>query len=158
VNAEISGNSAERFANVLEEMSKSRMISFSDNGTFSAKTLPMRFTTNKQLLKNCFELASFAGDKSDLAILASGKDANNVTVDTNTIKTTAFRVERAAHNKMLDVEESSEELNMKAKRPKKPVITGLGTRIKAYKQRCHAAIGVTCKSNPTRLEFWSYKI
>jgi hypothetical protein len=71
VNAEITGNSAERFANVLEEMSKSRMISFSDNDTFSAKTLPMRFTTNKQLLKNCFELASFAGDKSDLAILAS---------------------------------------------------------------------------------------
>ena len=42
---------------------------------------------------------------------------------------------------MLEFEGSSEEMNNRASRSKKPLVTGLGTRIKRYEQDCWKASG-----------------
>ncbi len=101
------------------------MLSISNNMRV-VNSVPMRFSRNQQLLLNCIEHAALAADKKDLALLASSKNSG----DKKLIKDTALRVEKATHNKMLEFEGSSEEMNNRASRSKKPLVTGLGTRIK----------------------------
>ena len=104
------------------------MLSISNNMRV-VNSVPMRFSRNQQLLlTNCIELAALAADKKDLELLASCKNSG----DKKLIKDTALRVEKATHNKMLEFEGSSEEMNNRASRSKKPLVTGLGTRIKTY--------------------------
>eukprot|EP00956_Cyclotella_meneghiniana_P021124 scaffold38020_cov52-Cyclotella_meneghiniana.AAC.1 len=143
VNAETNGNAGEFLGAVLVEMSSQGMLSLSDDNKLITKGIPMRYSRNKQLLRNCIELAAFAGDPGDISLLinAAKNDADKVN-----IKTTAERIATAAHNKMLEFENSSAEVNKLEKRPKQPLITALGTRIKVYKKRCWTAQGKNGKA------------
>ena len=143
VNAETNGNAGEFLGAVLVEMSSQGMLSLSDDNKLITKSIPMRYNRNKQLLRNCIELAAFAGDPGDISLLinAARNDADKVN-----IKTTAVRIATAAHNKMLEFENSSAEVNKLEKRPKQPLITALGTRIKEYKKRCWTAQGKNGKA------------
>jgi hypothetical protein len=148
-NAEVKGNSGERFGQVLKEMAAVGSLSFSDN-KFRATSIPMRFNANKSFLHNCIELAGIAADKHDLRMLASKKDNNNQPINETAIQTIAMRIERATQNKMLEFEGSSEQINKKEKKPKTAFVTGLGTRIRRYKKRCWEAGGQQGKPYKTR--------
>jgi hypothetical protein len=66
-------------------------------------------------------------------MLASKKDNNDQPIDEATIQTIAMRIERATHNKILGFEGSSEQINKKERKPETTFVTGLGTRIRHYK-------------------------
>jgi hypothetical protein len=120
-------------------MSLANMLSFSSN-KFQAKSVPMRYSRNQQLLKNCLELAAMAADPNDLSLLVSSGDKMAV-------KTASDRIERSTHSKMLLFEDSSEEANRGKKgKAKLPTVIALGSRIKEYKQRCHKATGAIGKA------------
>ncbi|KAL3791693.1 hypothetical protein HJC23_003950 [Cyclotella cryptica] len=142
VNAETTGNAGEFLGAVLEEMSSQGMLLLS-NDKLITKSMPMRYSRNKQLLRNCIELAAFAGDPGDISLLVN---ATRNYADKVKIKTTAVKNATAAHNKMLEFENSSAEVNKSEKRPKQPLILALGTRIKEYKKRCWTAQGQNGKA------------
>ena len=99
---------------------------------------PARWKRNRALLFYCFELVAFAGNKEDIKILAKGGEAG---ADRGVVKAAAFRLENAAHGKMLEFEDSSLELNAQQKQPKKATVIALGKRVLEYKGKIWVAQG-----------------
>ena len=100
---------------------------------------PQRWQRNKVMLFCCLEMVEFAGEGSDIEILENGK------TDREIIKAAAYRLETAAHSKLLEFEGSSIDINEKSKKPKSTKVTGLGARIKDYKKRIWEAKGTEGK-------------
>jgi len=134
------GNANETLKDVLKEMAKAGMISASNIDTKSR--YPDRWHKHKAGLFRCLELVAFAGDEFDMVILERGPEQNifDAAVEQN-IFDAACRLEKAAHEKLLEFEGTSLEMNAKEDRPKQPVILALATRILAYKKRCWEATG-----------------
>lgn len=129
------GNANEMLKDVLEEMSLDGMVSERMDCT---SLHPARWKRNRALLCYCFELVAFAGNKEDIKILAKGGEAG---ADRGIVEAAAFRLENAAHGKMLEVEDSSLELNAQQKQPKKATVLALGKRVLEYKGEIWVAQG-----------------
>jgi len=121
------GNANEKLKDVLEEMSLDGLVSESMDCT--SRYSP-RWNRNRKLLFYCFELVVFAGNTEDIKILAKGGEAG---ADRGIVKAAAFRLENAAHGKMLEFEDSSLELNAQQKQPKKATVLAFGKRLLEYK-------------------------
>ena len=132
-NAEMSGNAKESFGDVLRHLSEIGWLSISDE-KFQATAVPVKWKANKQLLHNCIELAAFAASGNDMKMLVSKKDAKNNALDAAALKTIAMRIEKATHNKLLEFEGSSYEVNKNAPKPKTAYVTGMGARIRGRKE------------------------
>ena len=144
------GNMKEFLRDVLTEMSLHGMIDRSALNS-NSKYL-MRWQRNKTLLFRCLELVAFAGDESDIEILEKGMTETRATV-----KDAAYRLETAAHAKLLEFEDSSIEINDRSKRPKKTFTTGMGKRVKEYKKRVWAARGNVGKFDAAAVSIIEYE-
>ena len=85
-------------------------------------TIHLDFDKNKSYLKNCLELVQYAGDCDDVKTLVNLADVREVS-------DAVHRLESACLKKMLDFEE-----DVGGGKPKKALILGLGTRVRACKK------------------------
>ena len=144
------GNMKEFLRDVLTEMSLHGMI---DRSALNSNSKYLtRWQRNKTLLFRCLELVAFAGDESDIEILENG-----MTETRTTVKDAAYRLETAAHAKLLEFEDSSIEINDRSKRPKKTFTTGMGKRVKEYKKRVWAARGNVGKFDAAAVSIIEYE-
>jgi len=128
------GNMKEFLRDVLIEMSLHGLI---DRSALNSNSKYLtRWQRNKTLLLRCLELVAFAGDESDIEILENG-----MTETRKTVKDAAYRLETAAHAKLLEFVDSSIDINDRSMRPKKTFTTRMGKRVKEYKKRVWAARG-----------------
>ena len=111
-------NKGEQLASVLINMSRDKQL----QNPIVNSTIPLDFDKNKSYLKNCLELVQFAGDCDDVKTLVNSADVREVS-------DAAHRLESACLKKMLDFEE-----DVGGGKPKKALILGLGTRVRAYKK------------------------
>ena len=143
------GNMREFLRDVLTKMSLHGMINRSTMNSNSK--YPTRWQRNKAVLFCCLELVAFAGDESDIEKVENGKTETRATV-----KDAAYRLETAAHTKLLEFEDSSIDINERSKRPKKTLTTGMGNRVKEYKKRVWAASGNVGKFDAAAVSIIEY--
>jgi hypothetical protein len=130
------GNRGEYLHAVLTEMSRAGMLTDGRGSLTKVPRLPDRWKRHQASLVRCLGLVAFAGDEDDISILANGANS----VDYGALKSAAFRLQTAAHGKLLEFENSSVQLNECAKKSKKPLILGMAPRILTYKKRIAKAM------------------
>lgn len=130
------GNKGEYLHAVLMDMSRAGMLADGKESLTKVSRFPDRFKRNRQQLFRCLDLVAFAGDEEDIRILANGANSD----DNGALKSAAFRLQTAAHGKLLEFENSTIEMNEGAKKSKKPLILGMATRILEYKKRIALAM------------------
>lgn len=127
------GNRGEYLHAVLLEMSRQGMLADGKESLRKVPRLPDRWKRHKASLFRCLDLVAFAGDEDDISILANSDDNGE-------LKSAAFRLQTAAHGKLLEFENSSVQLNEIAGKSKKPLILGMAPRILTYKKRIAKAM------------------
>ncbi len=130
------GNKGEYLHAVLMEMSRAGMLADGRESLTKVPRLPDRWKRHQASLFRCLGLVAFAGDEDDISILANGANS----VDNGALKSAAFRLQTAAHGKLLEFENSSVQLNECAGKSKKPLILGMAPRILTYKKRIAKAM------------------
>lgn len=148
------GNQGERMYNVLIEMSTQSQ--FLDEDELASFNCPTNWKRNKQLLQNCLEMIDVSiemlpdddaapGQSNLIMNRAGGRAAVKILVDGLTedvdlaqIKEAAFHLEEILYKALFIVEEvPEEEWKKKTKRLKRNV-TGLGGRVKKYRDLIHS--------------------
>lgn len=129
------GNKGERVFGIFLALATDGKITQSDLTKVGKDDIPMQYKRNRQLVINCLEM-------TELALEGKGKEGRSdietlVQSDAQSLEATnaALRLETACCNKLFECEETTAELNPK----KKKTMTGVGTRIKTYKQKIHDA-------------------
>lgn len=142
--AEGTGDNGKRLMSLFVTLSVDGGI---NEDSFGQSTIP-KDAKNKQLFKNCLELAEFAGNKSDISILAN-KNKKNSVVD---VQNAAVALEKACVEKLFEFEGTTAEADKRNKKPKRPFVVAMGTRIRDYKNRIHQVNQVGKAANAILME------
>ena len=116
------GDSKLRFMNVLRKLATNNQLHPTDIG----KTNIPNDISNKQALRNCLEMAVFAGSSDDISIMRGASEGDKVQA--------AFRLEEAVKDKLLELEDTG-----KTNKEYGGSILGLHKRINAYRNRVKKA-------------------